>query len=289
MNNRPSRLQVAGVYSKRIIRWKRNSFPYLSGDAFSDAADLSVFPPKFRNRQPSYREVEQASVIFCDSRKLLQFFSEYHGHINAKVVIAGNSDEEFFEIPTKLPGSIKRLYLQNSFISDNKFTFTLPIGIENFRWGVNGHPRLMSDLEVFSKQHEVILFGPFGKTHQIRTELIQLLESQAGPWILETGRIKPKVFARLMSSFGLVGAVRGNGVDTHRLWEALYRGTIPIVKQDVWAKSLDTHNLPIIKIQDWTSENLNKLVESYTPIPYDPKSLPALWMPYWIKHIGEVV
>ena len=43
---------------------------------------------------------------------------------------------------------------------------------------------------------------------------------------------------------------RGNGIDTHRLWETLYLGRIPIVKRCKNTKFYE--NLPILFIDDWS-------------------------------------
>ena len=37
---RSSRLKVLGVYSKRFLRWRKNSSPFLSGDLFADKSDV---------------------------------------------------------------------------------------------------------------------------------------------------------------------------------------------------------------------------------------------------------
>jgi hypothetical protein len=83
-----------------------------------------------------------------------------------------------------------------------------------------------------------------------------------------------------MSEYSYVAAVRGNGVDTHRLWESLYRGSIPVIKRDLWANSLIQYNLPISLVDDWDEINLSSII-SQAPIDFDPQSTPALWWPYW--------
>jgi hypothetical protein len=54
---------------------------------------------------------------------------------------------------------------------------------------------------------------------------------------------------------------RGNGIDTHRLWEALYCRTIPIVKR------LSAHHnftdLPILFVDDWSEVTENRLHNEY--------------------------
>lgn len=71
----------------------------------------------------------------------------------------------------------------------------------------------------------------------------------------------------------------GNGYDTHRLWEALYAGVIPITKSH---KSLDCFNeFPILyfkKFKELNIEDLNQRTYKFNP---------KLNINYWIKQINE--
>jgi hypothetical protein len=75
--------------------------------------------------------------------------------------------------------------------------------------------------------------------------------------------------------------VRGNGVDTHRLWESLYLGTVPIVGKDSWSESLAKLNLPIKFIEDWTNENIQAIAKNEKVEIFHPEKCPALWINYW--------
>jgi hypothetical protein len=59
----------------------------------------------------------------------------------------------------------------------------------------------------------------------------------------------------------------GNGIDTHRLWEALYLKTIPIMKKNKISPFLKKINLPILVLNKWTD-----LLE------YDEKKLKKLYL-----------
>jgi hypothetical protein len=51
----------------------------------------------------------------------------------------------------------------------------------------------------------------------------------------------------------------GNGVDTHRLWEAIYLKTVPIVIKSKFTDILIKNNLPLVVIDDWSDLNIEKL------------------------------
>lgn len=278
---RPSRVRVLHTYAKRIARWRMNSSPYLTGDLFADNSDISVFPPRFRGKMPTAREIRSARVIFCPSDKLDQFFEEYKADIHAKVVICGNSDFEFRQLPVNIPSTVKQLFLQNSFISDNQLVTTLPIGIENFRWGVNGHPKDLRAGRSWIERKNEVLLGPFGLTHPIRIDVRRnFLSSPEGIKFIPM-RVKPSDYARLARDTRYVAAVRGNGVDTHRHWETLYRGGIPIVMKDAWSSGLAELNLPILEIEAWNPEELRSLLLNTEDLGFDPGKVHSLWWPYW--------
>lgn len=280
---RPSRFKVAQVYTKRMALRNFNSEPYLSGDLFADHSDYNYHPISFRYNRSWYKSLKNAKVIFCPSSDLYQFLEEFHSKISAKVIIAGNGDHEFHEPPRLVPKSLKHIFLQNSFISDNSRFSTLPIGIENIRYGVNGLPRNLNSGNQL--KNGKILFGPFGLTHQERVRALKNIEKSSLPIDIISGRVDPKPFAELMSQYSFVAAVRGNGVDTHRLWESLYRGCTPLIKKDLWAESLFGYKLPIEIVEDWDEASLSQALER-APKNFDPTKIPSLWWPYWKASIN---
>ncbi|CAN2170876.1 hypothetical protein MCEMRE195_00053 [Candidatus Nanopelagicaceae bacterium] len=283
---RPSRVKVLHTYTKRAIRWRRNNSPFLSGDLFSDNSDISMYPPRFRGSQPTLKRISEARVIFCPSNRLNEFLEDYNSSISASVIICGNSDFEFHELPSPLPPSVKQLFLQNSFISDDPLVSTLPIGIENFRWGVNGNPKFMNSHIPFMARKSEVLIGPFGLTHPIRSEIRENFSEGVPGACLLTERYGPKEYSTIASNYKFVGAVRGNGVDTHRLWETLYRGSIPVIQNDDWAKGLRGLNLPIIEIDNWEEREILEIARSPIDRGFDAEKIEALWWPFWKKLIS---
>ena len=282
---RPSRFYVARVYFRRFLRWRRNSSPYISGDAFADLADFVYKPPKYRAFKRQQIPINNARTIFCRSEDLSEMIKLHGERISAKVIICGNSDFEFHEIPKNLPVSIKALFLQNSFISDNEFIFSIPIGIENLRWGVNGNPWLFWTRT--KKARHKVLFGPFGNTHKVRSEVAVTFSGMDSTWdFLDSRRISPVKYASIARGYRFVAAVRGNGIDTHRHWESLYRGIIPVVKKDPWSDSIVRHGIPFVLINEWTPEEIHKVIGQGST-NMDPTILPALWMPYWTRIIDS--
>jgi hypothetical protein len=73
----------------------------------------------------------------------------------------------------------------------------------------------------------------------------------------------------------------GNGVDTHRLWEALYVGSIPIVKSNSIISNL-VKNLPVLEVQNWRQLLDPKfLEENWNSLRGRPHSISEISASYW--------
>jgi hypothetical protein len=282
---RPSRVRVVRTYAKRVARWRKNSSPYLSGDLFADNSDISVFPPHFRGKMPTVPEIRSARVIFCPSEKLEEFFQEYRKDIYAKVIICGNSDFEFLKLPSNIPPTVKQLFLQNSFVSDRRLVTTLPIGVENFRWGVNGHPNDLRLGGAWIERRNEVVIGPFGLTHPIRNEVRRNFLPPAEGINFIANRMEPVDYAKLAQETRYVAAVRGNGVDTHRHWETMYRGGIPLILKDAWSAGIADLNLPFLEVRAWNPGELQNILLNVEDLGFSPENVQALWWPFWKKLI----
>ena len=82
-----------------------------------------------------------------------------------------------------------------------------------------------------------------------------------------------------------VASPPGNGVDTHRKWETLYLGSIPIEKR--CPNNTFYEDLPICFIDSWDQVTENFLNSEYERIIHNQWNLNKLKMPYWLAQINQ--
>jgi hypothetical protein len=96
-----------------------------------------------------------------------------------------------------------------------------------------------------------------------------------------------KEFLKEIRNHEFVLCPRGNGVDTHRLWETLYMGSIPIVKNDI-AHS-EWQDLPILFINDWNEITEERLIIEKKRIESTNWNFEKLRVGYWIDRIRRSI
>ena len=77
----------------------------------------------------------------------------------------------------------------------------------------------------------------------------------------------------------------GNGYDTHRLWEALILGCIPIVRTSGLDKLYD--GLPVLIVKEWSEITTTLLQDTIIEFNNKNFSLEKLTLKYWVNYIRQ--
>ena len=90
-------------------------------------------------------------------------------------------------------------------------------------------------------------------------------------------------YIKTLTKYKFCLAPPGRGIDTHRCWEALMVGTIPIV----FSSSLNDlyENLPVIVIDDWNIINEEYLNKEYKTILQGEYNFEKLYTAFWIRMV----
>jgi hypothetical protein len=140
----------------------------------------------------------------------------------------------------------------------------IPIGITN-NTNESEHHRLFGNNELLMKANKVdllrqsngLVYGNFSiqTNPKERFSLANLLSQSKHtfeePEFSVEGRIR---YLENFRKYSFTACPVGNGVDTHRLWEVLYMGGIPIIKKNGILESM-LEDLPFVLVQDWKQIN----------------------------------
>lgn len=152
------------------------------------------------------------------------------------------------------------------------FSTPLPLGLTNqtteseFHKLFGNHSLLVTAFESTEaqKSYNGTVTGNFSIETNLkkRLPLARILESKFGafnvPDFSENGRLS---YLKNIRKSNFVVCPEGNGVDTHRLWETLYMGSIPIIIENDVLEELVRH-LPVLVIKNWNQISDDNFLES---------------------------
>ena len=218
-------------------------------------------------------EYDNPKIVFCYPDILQEFSEKLVFFKNTFVLITHNSDINIIEdsTTTKIANHEKiiKWYAQNVCFSHEKLLY-LPIGIANRQWQhgsqfVEFYEKKCIDFENIVKKGNSDVYFNFNihTNSDKRQQCYNNLVSKGLPFL-------PNIdnwgnLSRLLE-YKFCICPEGNGIDTHRFWEALYLKCIPIVicnpLIDIIQKQEERENkgqLPMIVLTSWDDLNINSL------------------------------
>lgn len=248
----------------------------IDGDFFRSLADIEIY-----ENMPD-KEVVTIYSPTCSYERAIMFI---HQNPDRKFkLITHNSDRCVSKC--FVPNNLIKWYAQNLDFKHEKLE-PLPIGMENKQWHPNKREILDKYITRINKDRmetPLCQFNPatYPKERKSLYDMVMNGNVFADAFSCLNGK-NFDIYTSNLVQYKFCLCPRGNGIDTHRLWESLLLGCIPIVKR------YTTHEfnlpLPIIFIDDWKEVNKHFINKISTEIDYSLFNTPILTKEYWIKKI----
>jgi hypothetical protein len=276
---------------RQLRRWlygatRPPSYPYISGDGFRSLAN-HVYDET--NHHISAWRVRQGDVVFVCTDYARTFFDEVDPEIRANyVLITHNSDVPADASLIDSPhDKIIAWFAQNN-TYDHPKVVPVPIGLENLHYYHVGVPREYTEMRNYSgPKEDRILAGFTIATNPKERQQVHDLASAAPCVTKLSARLQQGDYLKTLVRYKFLLSPPGNGLDTHRTWEAMYLGVVPIVKDSIAMRSFGRLGLPIWILRDW--DELLLIKEQDLEAKYDELKAgfrnPALFMDYWRRLI----
>jgi len=206
-------------------------------------------------------DFRHGDLVFCKIDEVWRLFRALRRTRKRIALVTGEGDKPVApELLAQKPPHVHHWFGMNMFAEDPAAT-PIPLGL-----GEEGHPATLDwkDLAETARQPSVrtgLLYANFGTASNpvIREPLGAWLEKPAQQWITrhEHGGSSGKAaYLEVICSHHFVFCPPGNGEDTHRMWEALYAGAVPVVRESPAMRNF--RDLPILMVPrlDEISEDL---------------------------------
>jgi len=263
-----------------------SSKPFVSGDGFRAYCDYRFDET---GSTIDLHKFKDGSTIFVKTDFLKKFFSGFHPRIKGRyILVTHNSD---FGIPGKFAKYLDDPKLI-AWFGQNKEEFThaklhpIPIGIANRYWP-HGNFQLLQRVKKEIKHLPKSIFMYLNITGQTfpseRIKVQDLFEKCS--YCTSSGRVDYYTYLTHLRRSTFVLSPRGNGLDCHRTWEALYLGAIPILRNSSLNPLFD--DLPVLLVDNWEEVNYPFLKNQEEKIRLGKYDSKKLYLSYWLKKIDS--
>ena len=228
--------------------------------------------------------LSENTIIFSNSLMIEPLFNDlrYINYTNIKLITTQTDrmiNKKLFE---KMPNCISKWYSVNVNY-ENKKLIPIPLGLANDYSPKNLITKNFGDID-FNTHKKDKIYVNFNKNTNLKERRHLYDFFQNFNWATVDREILDfNEYHNNIKNHKYVLCPWGNGVDTHRIWEAIYSGSIPVIKDHITFKCLK--GLPVIFIDDYKNINYDYLInksKELEPISIDNEFLN---LNYWIEKI----
>jgi hypothetical protein len=259
-------------------------FKVLSGHNFASISDY-IFATYEINKSIFYplnvNVLENNDIIYCKTDHIFDLFEKIKYLDSSLKLITSESDYPITQnLFSNKPKCIKKWFAINVSY-EHEDLVPIPLGISNSNCTIT---LKFSNIEANKKDDRKLLY----MNHRAQTnpeERKWLYDYfSTNDWLTaKQPNLSLEEFKKDLTNHIFMLCPRGNGIDTHRMWESLYAGVYPVVQRHIAHKNLD--DLPILFVDDFKQINKKFLLDSLALLK--EKKLDKLNIYWWQKFIKE--
>jgi len=272
---------------------------FIVGEKFYNVSDFIYSSDKVEYGNEDYNKLNNTfnidklkniNIVYLHTMYKNQFFKLIENIDKKFIIITHNSDINIdFD---NSPKNVIKWFSQNVNCKSDKLE-SLPIGLENTRWfsHLRKKEKMIQKLNEKKNIKSLLYINHNPQTYpKERLEPYKIFQKK--PWVsLEVGSNGQRFDNYLDNIYNhkFTLSPRGNGIDTHRKWEALYLNTIPIEKRNI--NNTFYEDLPICFVDEWEDITEDFLNSEYARIMKTQYNLEKLNVEFWknkIKSDGEI-
>lgn len=243
-------------FHKGIERYNRNVF------MVKDFADVNIAAINETLLHYSKQCNKKTVKLFVYTHILEQFAKSVFPRLTTELsyqLYAHNSDGEFGAAFASLLESpqLEKVYAQNLNVVHKKARL-LPIGIANQQWPHGDLNTLYGTMlkTVHRRKRKNLYVNINQNTYAYRRVVVNALAQSTKSWTVTQPDRSYEAYLAELAEHHFSLCVRGNGIDTHRFWESLYLGVIPVIVSNTSTRCsqfvalLEQQKIPHFQVRD---------------------------------------
>ena len=252
--------------------------PYLNNDAFRKLCDYCFWHDAAPRENPNFRN---GDIVFCKIDEVWRLFRALRRTRKRIVLVtAEGSKPVTTELYRQKPPHVSHWFGTNMFAEDYDVT-PIPLGVGNAAGGSALRPEEFPPGPLQGDRTFLLYSNFTARTNgAVREPLARWAAGEK--WITfrgHTGDWGKGEYLEALRRHHFVLCPPGAGEDTHRMWEALYCGAVPVVRDSPAMRSFK--DLPILVVPQFDGLSEQFLRDELTAWPQRHFSREKVGMDYW--------
>ena len=267
--------------SKRVLS------EYLSAEQLMRVCDVVWSTDRRASVKTSRAPIAPGAIVYAKADHFIPLFHQLRRRRTRVVLVTAESDMTVSpEIARTRPIQVADWFSANALDSS---VHAIPLGLANSYCELTPKAPLLAECGTSNEERTRWLYVNFRveTNPPVRGPIMQHFESlDRRDWLtVRHGEAGLEEFVREMSSHRFVVCPPGNGIDTHRLWEALYGKTIPIVLRNPALREFG--DLPIVFVDDFREVTPEFLEVQHRRIAGTEWNWEKMFAPWWQERLRD--
>lgn len=232
-------------------------------------------------------EIKENDIIFCNTYMIDPLFKKLRGASNLKNIklITNQTDLRITKkIFRKKPECVSEWYSINVDFNDPKL-IPIPLGLAN-EYDKNLNVEDFKNYRIKDIQRIKNLYLNFQEnTNYFHRTSVKKYFKKIPESVISDSNLKKKDYFKELTESTYIICPKGNGIDTHRIWESLYAGAIPVVEKNINFEKLKIPN--VVLVDNFKKiKNLKHIDELYEDQKNESSSN-RLTIEFWMNIINK--
>ena len=235
--------------------------------------------------------LKENDIVFCNLsliNELFKHLNKINSFKNIKIITNQTDSSITKKIFDKKPICVSKWYSINIDHKDPNL-ISIPLGLSNDYSPKNPNANdfiKLSSNEKITKINNMYINYQQNTNLMERKMLFDLFKDEE--WVdVDDPNLKLEEYVEKLNSYLFVFCPWGNGIETHRVWETLYAGSVPVLKYHPSYSSIS--NLPVLFVNNYKEINKKLLEEFRNEMKNKVYKFDKLSIKYWEQLINEEI
>ena len=257
--------KIGILVKPRDLQSRVTSYPYMCWDTYFHLSDFQITNKNDLIELQSILQIQSIHTVYLLTSLLDEFIETVKNskYEIKKLVIGETDDHNSVSKLIPLLRYIDKIYA-NHLVGDHPKISAFPVGIERQSYRSSG--KLKNFKKVAStnpkKRNIPILVAWNDSTNTNRANYKKEFELSNKTLIIQQ-RVSASTLHNMMRKTLFVPCPAGNGIDTHRVWESIYLGAVPVILKSEFCGN---EKWPVLLVDSWRyliNKNLFELQKIY--------------------------